>query len=253
MFSRLKKLLNRSERASVGNAYMEQANGHEFVDLGLSVLWASMNVGAKNIYEFGLTYKWGETKPSACSREQYKFDIRPEVDLKLPGVVYPLSKYVVYSNNSTTDYRNVLESCDDAAYSNFGGSWRMPTSAEWEELFSCEWALVTINEMIDAIELWTAMYENKAPWLKKATAEDKSVVKSLGLPQLIASEKARTALIEFESEITTPIKEVKPATPNYMAQNNIGTDGKPEPQVATHLVTEDVPKGPTDRADFLNN
>ena len=153
MFSRLKKLLNRSERASVGNAYMEQANGHEFVDLGLSVLWASMNVGAKNIYEFGLTYKWGETKPSACSREQYKFDIRPEVDLKLSGVVYPLSKYVVYSSDSTTDYRNILESCDDAAYSNLGGSWRMPTSAEWEELFSCEWDLVAINEMIDAIRI----------------------------------------------------------------------------------------------------
>jgi len=109
------------------------------------------------------------------------------------------------------------------------------------------------SEMINAIELWTAMYENRAPWLKGATPEDKSVVKSLGLSQLIASEKARTALIEFESEITTPIEEVKPATPNYMAEDNIGTDGKPEPQIATHVVTEDVPKGPTDRADFLNN
>ena len=108
------------------------------------------------------------------------------------------------------------------------------------------------SEMIDAIELWTAMYEGRAPWLKKATPEDKSVVKSLGLPQLIASEKARTALIEFESEITTPIKDVKPITPNYMAENNIGNDGKPEPQVATHVVVEDVPKGPTDRAEFLN-
>lgn len=108
------------------------------------------------------------------------------------------------------------------------------------------------NEMIDAINLWTAMYENKAPWLKSPTEDDPSTVKSLGLPQLIASEKARTALIEFESEITTPIKEIKPATPNYMATNNIGTDGKPEPQVATHLVTQDIPKGPTDRADFLN-
>ena len=108
------------------------------------------------------------------------------------------------------------------------------------------------NEMINAINLWTAMYENKAPWLKAPTEDDPSTVKSLGLPQLIASEKARTALIEFESEITTPIKDVKPATPNYMATNNIGTDGKPEPIVSTHVVTEDVPKGPTDRADFLN-
>lgn len=108
------------------------------------------------------------------------------------------------------------------------------------------------NEMINAINLWTAMYENKAPWLKGPTEDDPSVVRSLGLPQLIASEKARTALIEFESEITTPIKDVKPATPNYMQEDNIGTDGKPEPAVATHVVTEDVPKGPTERAEFLN-
>lgn len=108
------------------------------------------------------------------------------------------------------------------------------------------------SAMITAIELWTAMYENRAPWIKGPTPEDKSVVKSLGLSQLIASEKARTALIEFESEITTPIKEITPATPNYMAENNIGTDGKPEPQVATHVVTKDIPKGPTDRADYLN-
>ena len=111
---------------------------------------------------------------------------------------------------------------------------------------------VISSEMIDAIELWSAMYEGKAPWLKSPTEEDRSVVKSLGLPQLIASEKARTALIEFESEITTPIKEVKPSTPNYMNENNIGTDGKPEPVVANHVVVEEVPKGPTERAEFLN-
>lgn len=108
------------------------------------------------------------------------------------------------------------------------------------------------NEMINAIELWTAMYEGRAPWLKEPTEDDPSTVKSLGLPQLIACEKARTALIEFESEITTPIKDVEPATPNYMQANNIGTDGKPEPQIAMHVVTKDIPKGPTDRADFLN-
>jgi len=108
------------------------------------------------------------------------------------------------------------------------------------------------NEMINAIELWTAMYEGKSPWLKEPTDEDKSRIVSLGLPQLIASEKARTALIEFESEITTPIKEIKPATPNYMQADNIGTDGKPEPMLANHLIPESVPKGPTQRADYLN-
>lgn len=109
------------------------------------------------------------------------------------------------------------------------------------------------GDMINAINLWTAMYENRAPWLKEPTDEDPSRVVSLGLPQLIASEKARTALIEFESEITTPIKEVKPATPNYMNPDNVGTDGKAEPMVAMHVVTEDVPKGSTKRAEFLES
>ena len=108
------------------------------------------------------------------------------------------------------------------------------------------------EKMFNSISLWTEMYEGRAPWLKLATKDDPSEVKSLGLPQLIASEKARTALLEFESEITTPIKEVKPATPNYMNEGNVGTDGKPEPMVATHVVTEDIPKGPTERAEYLN-
>ncbi len=108
------------------------------------------------------------------------------------------------------------------------------------------------NEMVNAIELWTRMYEGRAPWLKRPTDEDPSRVVSLGLPQLIASEKARTALIEFESEITTPILDVEPATPNYMDEKNVGTDGKPQPMVATHLVTKDIPKGNTERAEFLN-
>ena len=109
------------------------------------------------------------------------------------------------------------------------------------------------EKMFNAISLWTEMYEGRAPWLKAPTDEDPSTVKSLGLPQLIASEKARTALIEFESEITTPIKDVEPATPNYMNEGNIGTDGKPEPMIATHVVTKDVPKGPKERAEFLNS
>ena len=108
------------------------------------------------------------------------------------------------------------------------------------------------NKMIEAIKEWTYMYEGKASWLKEPTWDDPSKVRSLGLPQLIASEKARTALLEFESEITTPIKDVKPASPNYMAEDNIGNDGKPEPRISTHVVVEDVPKGSTKRAEYLN-
>lgn len=108
------------------------------------------------------------------------------------------------------------------------------------------------DKMMQAIDLWSLMYEDKAPWIKEPTDQDPTTIRSLGLPQLIASIKASTALVEFASEITTPIKEVKPATPNYMNPDNIGTDGKAEPMIAMHVVTEDVPKGSTKRAEYLN-
>lgn len=123
------------------------------------------------------------------------------------------------------------------------------------------------NEMANAIELWEDMYKGKSPWLKEPTFEDPSRVVSLGIPQLIASEKARTALLEFESEITTPMKEVE--TPREEAGTNIVDrvqDGDIQPQAQFDqfsryntsqfhpqaTVKELVPKGPTQRAEYLN-
>ena len=38
-------------------------NSHEAVDLGLSVKWATMNVGANAPEEYGDYFAWGETEP----------------------------------------------------------------------------------------------------------------------------------------------------------------------------------------------
>ena len=51
------------------------------------------------------------------------------------------------------------------------------------------------DEMTEAIELWSQMYKDKAPWLDDNT-------KSLNLASAIASELARLATIEMKSEIT---------------------------------------------------
>lgn len=51
------------------------------------------------------------------------------------------------------------------------------------------------NEMANAIDLWSMIYENKSPWLNKN-------VKSLNLGATIASEVARMVTVEFKSEIT---------------------------------------------------
>ena len=38
-------------------------NGHEAVDLGLSLRWATCNIGANRPEEFGDHFAWGETEP----------------------------------------------------------------------------------------------------------------------------------------------------------------------------------------------
>lgn len=78
-------------------------NGREYVDLGLSVKWATCNLGADSPEDYGNYFAWGETKPKRNSTYSYP------------------------------DPFTILLS-DDAAHVNWGGSWRMPTVEEQEEL-----------------------------------------------------------------------------------------------------------------------
>lgn len=104
-------------------------NGHEAVDLGLSVDWASCNLGAVSPEDYGEYYAWGETQTK--------------------GPFY-WSNYSLW----TDDYRKydgednlfILEEEDDAAHVQWGGCWRMPTSEEWQELIDCcMWNSTSLN------------------------------------------------------------------------------------------------------------
>ena len=102
------------------------------VDLGLSVKWANMNVGATNPEGYGNYYAWGET----ATKETY--DWSTYFDTNDGG--HTLTKY---NNNGG---KTVLDLEDDAAHVNWGGSWRMPTKAEWQELIdNCTWTWTTQN------------------------------------------------------------------------------------------------------------
>lgn len=107
------------------------------------------------------------------------------------------------------------------------------------------------SEMEKAIQLWTDMYKGRAPWIKEPTFEDETRIVSLGLPALIASEKARTALIEFESEITTPVEEVEIKNPNYQ-EPKPDEYGNILPTTESKTVTEERPTTGTERAEYLN-
>ena len=121
--------------------YTGVENGYAYVDLGLSVKWATCNVGANNPEDYGDYFAWGETTTKdTYSWSTYKY---------CNGSSSTLTKYCnnsSYVNNGFTDNKTQLELSDDAARANWGGSWRMPTDAEKTELRTeCTWTWTTQN------------------------------------------------------------------------------------------------------------
>ena len=99
--------------------YAQWEEGYEYVDLGLSVKWATMNVGATSPEDYGDYFAWGETSPKSS---------------------YNSSNYYYSSNPATLPLNK------DAANVNWGGDWRMPTKAEQDELRTkCTWTWTTLN------------------------------------------------------------------------------------------------------------
>ena len=111
-------------------------NGHEYVDLGLpsGTLWATMNVGAEKVTDYGLYFAWGETQGYTASQvpsdkkfswSDYKFN--PSGDGST------MSKY------NATDGKTVLDLEDDGVNVNWGGFWQMPIKEAWSELLNTQY------------------------------------------------------------------------------------------------------------------
>lgn len=114
------------------NENYSPAPAYEYVDLGLSVKWATFNVGATAPEEYGDYFAWGETEPkTGYDRWNYKYYYRQNYSI--------LTKYCTVSNNGKdgfTDDKRVLDPEDDAAHVNWGGDWRMPTKSEFVQLYN---------------------------------------------------------------------------------------------------------------------
>ena len=102
------------------------------VDLGLSVKWGICNVGATSPEDYGDYFAWGETSPKSVYN-------------KSTSVTYGLSISELKSRG-IIDADGYLTTAYDAATVNWGGSWRMPTLDEMEELVNnCIWEWTTMN------------------------------------------------------------------------------------------------------------
>ena len=110
-------------------------NGHEWVNLGLSVMWATCNVGASRPSDYGGYYAWGETRPKSSYDWSNCFDC-----LDSKG-----RKWGTYKVGG--QIRITPSSGHDTARENWGGTWRMPTDAEFGELCDkCEWTCATSRD-----------------------------------------------------------------------------------------------------------
>ena len=114
---------------------------YDYVDLGLSVMWATCNVGAEKPEEYGDYYAWGETEiKSYYDWDNYKY---------CNGNENSFTKYCKYSYmgyNKYCDSFTTLTNEDDVAHVKWGNDWRIPTKTEYEELINnCTWTPTIIN------------------------------------------------------------------------------------------------------------
>jgi uncharacterized protein (TIGR02145 family) len=99
---------------------------HDYVEIG-GVKWATMNVGANTITDYGLHFQWGDTQgyttAQVPSEKAFSWN-----DYKYGNSGSTLTKY------NKTDGKTVLDSEDDAVTAAWGGNWRMPTKEEFQAL-----------------------------------------------------------------------------------------------------------------------
>ncbi len=107
------------------------------VDLGLSVKWASYNVGAKNVDGRGSYFAWGET----TEKENYSWSNYNWGNFDSSAKPkYGITKYTADVEGG--DGLKTLQPGDDPATVNWGAKWRTPTHDEVKELLDktkCEW------------------------------------------------------------------------------------------------------------------
>ena len=109
-----------------GSLEPDKLYGHEYVEMGDGLKWATCNIGADKPKDVGALFAWGETTPkSTYTLENYKW--------------YENGNYTKYNS---TDGKLFLNKDDDAATANWGGTWRTPTFNELLKLVDhckCTW------------------------------------------------------------------------------------------------------------------
>lgn len=113
--------------------YTTESQNKKAIDLGLSVKWASCNIGANTPEESGNYYGWGEpTGQDVFDGKELVGDLNSRFPSRDAETCPPL-----YITNTKYDIAKV----------NWGGKWRMPTKKECRELITkCKIYLTELND-----------------------------------------------------------------------------------------------------------
>ena len=115
------------------NKEPEPAPSHDYVEIG-GIKWATMNLGATAVTDYGKYYAWGETTGY--------YENQAGVDKDFTWEDYELGDGTYHGNpeNMTkyneTDGLTTLQAVDNAVMQELGGNWKMPTVTEWQTLMS---------------------------------------------------------------------------------------------------------------------
>ena len=116
-----------AETNGVSYKPVEPAPSHDFVEIG-GIKWATMNVGANSVTDYGLYFQWGDTQGYTAAQvgsgEGKKYFDWTDYKYSDNGTT-AMTKY------NSTDGKTVLDASDDAVTAAWGGSWRMPTEDEF--------------------------------------------------------------------------------------------------------------------------
>ncbi len=132
------------DKATEVMANIHDNTPHESVDLGLSVKWATCNVGAKVPEESGDYFAWGETQAKSLFSVRNCSTLRVSTTYK--SSFFGIKKYAedVYESILSGDISGLK--AYDVARASWGEGWRMPTRLEFKELIkNCKWKWTTIN------------------------------------------------------------------------------------------------------------
>ena len=117
------------------NEYLAPPDSLEAVDLGLTVLWANCNLGAKQPRDYGAHVAWGEPTGMLWSGAGIGWNDN--------GYTWNTSNYG--GNNPPAD---IAETSLDIVAQNWGDGWHIPSYSEAKELCEqCQWKLQTYGDI----------------------------------------------------------------------------------------------------------